>query len=71
MCSGALFWSGVRRVVYAAPAPVMAEVMGGDVLPLRCAQVFANASRAVEVDGPMLEDAAVEVLREAAARTTG
>src|SRR4030095_1761106 len=68
MCSGALFWSGVRRVVYAASSEVMAKLLGGDVLPIRCTQVFAGASRPVEVDGPVLEEAASAVLREAAAR---
>jgi tRNA(Arg) A34 adenosine deaminase TadA len=68
MCSGALFWSGVRRVVYAAPAPVMAALLGGDLLPIRCRDVFAGASRPVAIDGPLLEEAAVAVLRDAATR---
>jgi tRNA(adenine34) deaminase len=68
MCSGALFWAGVSRVVYGASNDVMGAVLGaGDVLPIRCQQVLAGASPAVQVDGPVLAEAAVAVLREAAA----
>lgn len=69
MCSGALFWAGVSRVVYAASNDVMGALLGaGDVLPIRCAEVLANASPAVRVDGPVLAEAAATVLREAAAQ---
>ena len=66
MCSGALFWAGVRRVVYAAPHALMAELLGGELLPIGCAQVLAGASPPVEVVGPVLQDEAAVVLREAA-----
>ena len=68
MCSGALFWAGVRRVVYAASTDVMAELFGGDLLPIRCAQVLAGATPPMKVDGPVGADAALLVLREAAER---
>ena len=67
MCSGALFWAGVRRVVFAAPNDVMGASLGGDLLPIRCAEVLANTAPAVEVVGPLLEDEALVVLRKAAA----
>lgn len=69
MCSGALYWAGVSRVVYGASNDVMAGLMGADtVLPIRCAEVLAGASPAVQVDGPVLAEAAAAVLREAAAQ---
>jgi tRNA(Arg) A34 adenosine deaminase TadA len=71
MCSGAMYWAGVRRVVYAAPSELMARVMGGPLLPIRCADVLARASRAVLVDGPLLKDEALEVLVECAAPQLG
>jgi tRNA(adenine34) deaminase len=67
MCSGALYWAGVGRIVFAAASDVMHRISGGDQLPIRCAQVLAGTSRPVQVDGPVLADAAVAVLREAAA----
>ncbi len=71
MCSGALYWAGIRRIVYAASNDVMNELFGGDQLPIRCADVLAGASRKVRVDGPLLADAAVAVLRDAVARSKG
>ncbi|WP_309683569.1 nucleoside deaminase [Polaromonas sp.] len=72
MCSGALYWAGVRRVVYAASNEVMAGLMGADtVLPIRCADLLAAGSPAVQVDGPVLAEAAAQVLREAVALRAG
>jgi tRNA(Arg) A34 adenosine deaminase TadA len=64
MCAGALFWAGVRRVVWAASNPLMAELLGGELLPARCAEVLAGAQPPVRVEGPLLEEAAAEVLRQ-------
>lgn len=68
MCAGALYWAGIRRIVYAASSEVMGQIFGGDTLPIRCADVLAGASRRVDVHGPVLEESAVAVLREALAR---
>lgn len=68
MCAGALYWAGVRRVVYAASSPLMAEVMGGELLPVRCADVLAGATRPVRVDGGFMAAEAVDVLEQAALR---
>jgi tRNA(adenine34) deaminase len=68
MCSGALYWAGVQRIVYAAPNEVMNELFGGEQLPIRCVEVLAGASRKVQVEGPLLRDEAVAVLRDAVAR---
>ena len=69
MCSGALFWAGVRRVVYAASNEAMAEMFSGDRLPIGCAEVLAGASPPVRVDGPVLAEPALAVLRDAVARS--
>lgn len=68
MCAGAMFWAGIRRVVFGIPQPVMAEVAGGDLLPIGCAAVLAGSTPPVVVEGPLLQDEAVAVLREFAAR---
>jgi tRNA(Arg) A34 adenosine deaminase TadA len=68
MCSGAMFWAGVRRVVWAAPSDAMAALFGGNLLPIRCAQALAGAVPPVQVDGPVEAEAALRVLREAAGR---
>lgn len=65
MCAGAMFWAGIRRVVYAAPQDDLGRLLGGDLLPIRSAQTYAGASPAVQVDGPLLADEAIAVLRRA------
>ncbi|MFT3953512.1 MAG: nucleoside deaminase [Piscinibacter sp.] len=68
MCSGAMFWAGIRRVVYAASTQDIAAALGGDTLPIRSAQVYAGASPAVQVDGPLHAEEAIAVLRGALSR---
>lgn len=68
MCSGALFWAGVSRVVFAAQQADLAELIGGALLPLTARDVLAPARPAPAVEGPLLRDEAVAVLREAAMR---
>jgi tRNA(Arg) A34 adenosine deaminase TadA len=64
MCSGAIYWSRVPRVVYALgedELAVLAGNGGGLLLQLPSRQVFAAGSPAVEVSGPHLHDAAAAV----------
>lgn len=60
MCSGAIYWSGIGRVVYALAEEDLLAMTGGDhpdnpTLALPCRQVFAAGSRSVVVEGPALE----------------
>ena len=65
MCAGAIYWSGVGRVVYALSErgllELVAHLPGGDFLNLPCREVFARGGRTVEVLGPLLEGEAREV----------
>ncbi|TQF06354.1 nucleoside deaminase [Kitasatospora acidiphila] len=65
MCSGAIYWSGIRRVVYALAATELNVIAGADpeepLLDLPCRQVFAAGGNTVEVSGPYLYDEAAEV----------
>ena len=60
MCSGALYWAGVGRVVYGLSEKRLKEVTGSHpenpTLDLPCRAVFGAGQRAVEVVGPLLED---------------
>lgn len=65
MCAGAIYWSGVGRVVYALSEAgllqLVAHLPGGDFLNLPCREVFARGGREVEVLGPLLEGEARKV----------
>ena len=64
MCSGAIYWGNVRRVVYALSEARLRELTGDDpanpTLELPCREVFAHGQRPVEVLGPALEDEAAQ-----------
>jgi tRNA(adenine34) deaminase len=66
MCAGAIYWSGVRRLVYALPVARMLELArpGTDELLLSCREVFGRGMHPVEVVGPALEEEAATVLIE-------
>jgi tRNA(Arg) A34 adenosine deaminase TadA len=64
MCSGAIYWSRIPRVVYALGEDELAVLAGGSgelVLQLPSRQVFAAGSPKVEVSGPHLHDPAAAV----------
>jgi tRNA(Arg) A34 adenosine deaminase TadA len=64
MCSGAIFWGNVRRVVYALSEKRLYEFVGEqseDVLLLSCRNVFESGKKPVEVIGPLLEEEAIKV----------
>eukprot|EP01094_Clydonella_sp_ATCC50884_P026162 TRINITY_DN7088_c0_g1_i1.p1 TRINITY_DN7088_c0_g1~~TRINITY_DN7088_c0_g1_i1.p1 ORF type:complete len:193 (+),score=39.85 TRINITY_DN7088_c0_g1_i1:220-798(+) len=67
MCAGALYWGGVRRVVFGLPghrlSAMVAAAFGGVDLDLNapCREVLAQAGERVEVQGPLLESEAEAV----------
>ena len=60
MCSGAIYWAGVPRVVYACSADRLGEIAGGSLV-IPCRDVFVRGIRPVEVSGPILEEEAAAV----------
>jgi tRNA(adenine34) deaminase len=63
MCAGALYWSGVGRVVFGLSIETMTALGGPDAdeLTLHGADVLASGMRPVEVIGPALEEEARRV----------
>jgi tRNA(Arg) A34 adenosine deaminase TadA len=57
MCSGAIHWGNVRRVIYALSEVDLYSIIGPspDHLLLACREIFAHSQRHVEVEGPALE----------------
>ena len=66
MCSGAIFWSGVGRVVFGLSSSRLHEVIGNRSEQLRehCAELLARGTHPVEVVGPMIEEEAAQVFKE-------
>lgn len=62
MCAGAIYWTGLKRVVYGMSEHQLKEITGNHpenpTLDLPCRTVFAAGQRPTEVIGPMLEDEA-------------
>jgi tRNA(Arg) A34 adenosine deaminase TadA len=56
MCAGAIYWSGIARVVYALGEDelraIVAEQEGVPTMALPCREVFARGGRHVTVAGP-------------------
>lgn len=60
MCSGAIFWSGIGRVVYALSEAELYAVIPDSPhkLPVGCREILAHGGRVTEVVGPAIEDEA-------------
>jgi tRNA(Arg) A34 adenosine deaminase TadA len=62
MCAGAIYWSGIGRVVYGLSEGRLLALTGNHpenpTFRLPCREVFARGQRAIEVIGPSLEDEA-------------
>ena len=75
MCAGAIFWSGVGRVVFGLSSPRLHKLTPDQPEHLfeRCAEVLTRGTRRVEVFGPMIEEEAEEVFKESfgSAKTAG
>ena len=63
MCSGAIFWSNIRRVVFGLNQEGLYAITGGgeNELILPCREVFAHGNKPIKVIGPLLEEEAIKV----------
>ena len=59
MCSGAIYWSGIERVIFACSAEKLYEYASGG-LHISCREIFQKGEHSVEVIGPILEDEAAQ-----------
>ena len=62
MCAGAIYWTGIGRVVYALSEQGLLRFTGSHeenpTLDLPCRDVFRSGQRTTEIIGPILEDEA-------------
>jgi tRNA(Arg) A34 adenosine deaminase TadA len=64
MCSGAIYWSGIGRLVYALSENGLYDMTGENpenpTMRLPCREVLARGQREIEVLGPALEEVAAK-----------
>ena len=62
MCSGAIYWSGLNRLVYGCPAETLGEIGSGNfVVPSR--ELLVKGKRIIEIIGPVLLEEGAEIHR--------
>jgi len=60
MCTGKMYWAGIRSIVYALQSEQLAALAARDfVIP--CRELFSRSQENVQVVGPVLVDEAREV----------
>jgi tRNA(Arg) A34 adenosine deaminase TadA len=60
MCTGAIFWAGISKIVYGCSAKKLGEIAGGSfVVPSR--DLFKYGNRKTNVIGPILEKEGTEI----------
>ena len=66
MCAGAIFWSGVGRLVFGLSGEKLHQLAGNspDMLVASSGDVLAQAGRKVEVVGPILEEEAMDLFAD-------
>jgi tRNA(Arg) A34 adenosine deaminase TadA len=69
MCAGAIYWSGIGRVVFGLSERRLKQITANHpenpTLDLPCRTVFEAGQRPVEVIGPLLEDEAAALHADA------
>lgn len=60
MCTGAIYWSGIGKVVFSLPASVL-SVYAGLELQFACENILKTAKRQVEVIGSILINEGAQV----------
>ncbi len=60
MCAGAIYWAGIRRLVFGCSGAQLGQIAGGEfVVPSH--EVFAYGKATIAVAGPVLAEQAVAV----------
>lgn len=67
MCAGALYWSGIGRIVFALDNATYYSILGSrnpaDVFDMPCKTLLESGGRRVEVIGPVIQKEAADFYR--------
>ena len=64
MCTGAIFWGNVRRIVFGLSEERLYEIVGegsDEALRMPCRELLSRGKKMIEVVGPVLEEEAAKV----------
>ena len=62
MCAGAIYWSGIRNIVFDVSAAELGEITGGNLV-ISCRSIFEKAKETVTVIGPFSSQEGIELHR--------
>ncbi len=60
MCAGAIYWSGIRKVVFALPATSLGELTNGSLV-IPCETIFKHGRKPTKIEGPFCIEEAKKV----------
>lgn len=60
MCSGAIKWSRISRVVFSVSQERLQQISGGKVKP-SCESIINTGQKKIEIIGPLIQDEGLEV----------
>ena len=65
MCAGAIYWTGIGRVVYGLSEKRLRQLTGdhrdNPTMDMPCREVFAAGQKTIVVEGPCLDDEAAAI----------
>jgi tRNA(Arg) A34 adenosine deaminase TadA len=64
MCTGAIFWGNVRRVVFGLSEQSLYEMIdenSEEVIRMPCRELFIKGRKAIMILGPLLEEEAKKI----------
>ncbi|MCC6146232.1 MAG: nucleoside deaminase [Anaerolineaceae bacterium] len=62
MCSGAIYWSGISRVVFGCRQKLLGE-LESEKFAVPCSDILTRGGRQIEIVGPLLEEESFEILK--------
>ena len=69
MCAGAIYWSGISKVVFGCGVELNAKITAQDIV-VKASEVLLRGGRHIELIGPLLEDEAALAIRRSCGVTS-
>jgi tRNA(Arg) A34 adenosine deaminase TadA len=60
MCTGAIVWSGIKNIVYGCSSKLLNQIANGH-FTIECRKILEHSNEEYSVEGPLLEEEAVNL----------